>query len=167
MLYTIEIENRGPAGAAGVVFDDTPDANTRLIAGSVATNVGSLALGNGSDDTALRVNVGNLPPDATVRISFSVLILNDAPAAFDRVTNQGAVASGNAVWLPTDDPLPRNPATARSLRLSTRRLRSRCSALARRAARTGSSYAGQPASSSILPVSSCCAVAAAGAKLFA
>ncbi len=104
LLYTIEIENRGPAGAAGVVFDDTPDANTRLIAGSVATNVGSLALGNGSGDTALRVNVGNLPPDATVRISFSVLILNDAPAAFDRVTNQGAVASGNAGGLPTDDP---------------------------------------------------------------
>ena len=53
--YAIVIANLGGGAATGVTFNDTPDANTTLVAGSVTTTQGNVTQGNGANDTRSRL----------------------------------------------------------------------------------------------------------------
>lgn len=113
LLYTITMTNTGNIPANGVVFEDTPDANTTLVNGTVTTTQGSVTSGNTPGDTTIGVDIGTVPVGAAVTMTFQVQVNNPLPAGVDRVANQGVFTGSNVSDTPTDDPatpnLPRDP----------------------------------------------------------
>ena len=104
--YVVTITNNGNQDLGNAVFSDTPDANTTLVAGSVTTTLGSVTLGNTTDDTSISVALGDLSGEGgTATIEFNVTI-NDplVPDTTSYVENQGLLASDNAADMPSDDP---------------------------------------------------------------
>ncbi|MBX3052028.1 MAG: DUF11 domain-containing protein [Caldilineaceae bacterium] len=104
ILYQVTIQNSGNIAATNVVFDDIPSANTALIVGTVQTNAGTVTTGNGPGHTTVAVNIGTLPGESTVTISFRVTINNPLPGGVTQIANQGTVHSNQLPSLPTDDP---------------------------------------------------------------
>jgi uncharacterized repeat protein (TIGR01451 family) len=108
LLYTVTVWNEGTADATGVVFNDTPDPYTTLVAGSVATTKGAVIRGNNPGDTWVEVSIGTLlaggPASETVTISFHVTINDPLPAGVTHIYNQGVFTSNEAPPAPTDDP---------------------------------------------------------------
>lgn len=102
--YTIVIGNAGGAAATGVRFNDTPDANTPLVAGSVTTTAGLVASGNAPGETVVAVNAGTIAGGASVTIHFRAVVANPLPAGVTIVANQGQVSSNELPPAPTDDP---------------------------------------------------------------
>lgn len=100
LQYTIRVLSTGTAPASDIVFSDTPDAQTRLIAGSVTTTQGIVTLGNLPGHTTVSVNVGKLAPGQTATIRFNVTINADASGI---VANQGIVRTPGGDT-PTDNP---------------------------------------------------------------
>jgi uncharacterized repeat protein (TIGR01451 family) len=104
LLYEVTIVNSGNAGAAGVVFSDTPDPNTTLVVGSVQTSRGTVISGNAAGDTGVAVDVGIVPGGGSVDISFQVTINSPLPAGVTQVANYGLVSGDDLPVEPTDDP---------------------------------------------------------------
>lgn len=104
LLYNITVQNTGNAPALNVVFTDTPDPNTSLVAGSVQTSQGTITSGNSENDTSVRVEIGDVPSNSTVEISFQVFINNALPSNVTQVVNQGQLTSTDLPTIPTDDP---------------------------------------------------------------
>jgi uncharacterized repeat protein (TIGR01451 family) len=103
--YTIVIENSGNGNALSVSFDDTPDANTALVNGSVTTSLGTVTSGNTAGDTSVAVDVGTLPGyGGTATIVFDVTVDDPLALGVTTVSNQGTVSGGNFTTLQTDDP---------------------------------------------------------------
>jgi uncharacterized repeat protein (TIGR01451 family) len=103
--YTITITNSGSGDALGVMFNDTPDANTDLIAGSVTTSSGAVTTGNTAGDSTVSVNVGTLNANGgTVTIVFDVRIHDPFPVGVSQVVNVGTVSGANIPTMQTDDP---------------------------------------------------------------
>ena len=103
--YVITFVNLGNTTAQALVFDDTPDMNTRLTVGSVVTTQGSVAQGNNAGDTSVRVALGDFPGgNATAAVRFRVRIDDPLPAGVSRVANQGITTGDNIPGEPTDDP---------------------------------------------------------------
>ncbi|MEE8477416.1 MAG: GEVED domain-containing protein, partial [Gemmatimonadales bacterium] len=103
--YAIVIANLGGGAATGVTFNDTPDANTTLVAGSVTTTQGNVTQGNGADDTQVGVDVGNIAGvGGFATITFWVIVDDPFPAGVVEVCNQGDVAGNNIPDEVTDDP---------------------------------------------------------------
>ncbi len=102
--YRVVIHNGGNQAATGIVFNDTPGANTSLVVGSVQTSAGTVTTGNTAGNTSVSVNVGTIPGGAQVVITFRVTVRNPLPAGVTRVVNQGTVNSNELPSLPTDDP---------------------------------------------------------------
>ncbi|HEX2831592.1 MAG TPA: hypothetical protein VHW00_01175 [Thermoanaerobaculia bacterium] len=94
--YTITITNDGTGPASDVVFNDTPDANTTIVSGSVTTSAGTIT----SDTTTVSVNIGTINPSASVTIGFDVTITGSATS----ISNQGSVSGSNFTTVSTDDP---------------------------------------------------------------
>ena len=61
MRYVVITTNTGTVDETGVVFQDAPDANTSLVAGSVSTDTGSVTTGNTPGDAAVVVAIGTIP----------------------------------------------------------------------------------------------------------
>ncbi len=102
LLWTVEVTNRGPVAAQGVVIADDLAENTRYRAGTLVRDGVALTDaedGDGGDVVGrrVRVDVGSLAPGATAVVSFRVDIASGA-----RVANQAQV-----VWdggqEPSDD----------------------------------------------------------------
>ena len=104
LSYAILISQSGSSAASGVVFTDTPDPNTALVVGAVATTQGTITSGNNPGDTGLSVSIGLLPAGTTVVITFRVTIDDPLPPGIDRVSNQGLVSGAEFPAAPTDDP---------------------------------------------------------------
>ena len=105
LTYSVVIENTGGQNATGVVFNDIPDANSVLIAGSVTTDLGVVTLGNGSGDNSILVNVGTLPgAHGSATITFRVKVNSVLPTGVSYLSNQGFVSGTNFPSDPTDDP---------------------------------------------------------------
>jgi len=104
LRYTIVITNNG-GDASSVAFNDTPDANTALVAGSVTTSTGTVTTGNGGGDTSVSVNIGTLAGSGgSVTITFDVVIDDPLPPGVTTISNQGAVSGTPFSDVPTDDP---------------------------------------------------------------
>jgi uncharacterized repeat protein (TIGR01451 family) len=103
LLYDITIRNTGNADATGVIYSDTPDANTRLVVGSVQTSVGAITGGN-TGTPPVTVNIGNMPAGSSVMISYQVKIITPLQAGVVQVVNQGIVTSNELPPVPTSDP---------------------------------------------------------------
>lgn len=93
IAYTITINNTGNRPASNVVFADTPDANTTLNAGTVATSLGDVELGNTEGDSLVRVNVGTLDGNDSAVITFEVTVIDPFPDGVAQVTNTGTISS--------------------------------------------------------------------------
>lgn len=103
LLYLVRVRNQGNADAEGLAFVDYPDANTSLIAGTVATTEGSVISGN-DGSAPVRIAIGNLEPGEEAEISFQVLIDNPLADNVMQISNQGIVSGDNIPDTPTDDP---------------------------------------------------------------
>ncbi len=102
--YSIVIENNGDMDAAGVIFTDPPVDNATLVAGSV-TPEGMVSIGNGPNDTSVRVDVGTLAGNGgTVTIEFEVIVDNPIPEGVDQISNQGTARGDNFDPVDSDDP---------------------------------------------------------------
>jgi uncharacterized repeat protein (TIGR01451 family)/fimbrial isopeptide formation D2 family protein len=107
--YAITVTNTGDAADSAVVFTDTLDPNTTLVAGSVETSQGSVTLGNAAGDTAVAVDLGTLPgAGGQAVVTFRARINPSLPAGTDHLRNQGAV-DGQATHILTDDPQTVDP----------------------------------------------------------
>ena len=74
LLYVVAVHNISGGPIAAITFEDTPDANTTLIAGTVRTDRGAVVIGNRPNDTYVVVNLGDLKRDQAGRILFQVQI---------------------------------------------------------------------------------------------
>ncbi|UCE17544.1 MAG: hypothetical protein JSV84_11705, partial [Gemmatimonadota bacterium] len=113
IFYLVTITNNGVNAVTGIAFADTPDVNTPLIVGSVATSQGSVTQGNGPGDTAVGVNIGTMLPGNSVTITFLVTINDPFPTGVTQIWNQGVVTSNEVPDVYTDDPdtIPSNDPT--------------------------------------------------------
>jgi uncharacterized repeat protein (TIGR01451 family)/fimbrial isopeptide formation D2 family protein len=103
LLYTVTLQNTGNSGLTNVIFTDTPDAHSSLVVGSVQSSAGTVIGGN-SGTPPVSVNVGAIPGDETVTITFRVTLPNPLPAGVTQVSNQGVVTSTQLPAQQTDDP---------------------------------------------------------------
>jgi len=116
LLYVVDISNGSSAPITTITFEDTPDTETQLIAGTVRSDRGAVVIGNGPNDSYVIVNLGDLNQSQAGKILFQVQIR--AGQSQTRLRNQAQVRY--AVDGPTgqgqqfsDDPdtLERNDAT--------------------------------------------------------
>jgi uncharacterized repeat protein (TIGR01451 family) len=105
LLYTIEVRSVGTGDALDVVFTDTPDPSTTLVAGSVTTTQGTITSGNAGGDTTITVSLGTLPATTgQATITFLVQLADPFPVGVTTVENQGTVEGSNFPDVLTDDP---------------------------------------------------------------
>lgn len=107
LTYTIELTNSGTADATDVFLDDTPDANTALVVGSVTTTQGAVVTGNTAGDASVSVSLGTLPSGGgTATVTFEVTIADPFPEGVEEIVNQGVASGSNFPSILTDDPNP-------------------------------------------------------------
>ena len=104
LLYTIMITNTGSGPVRDVFFTDTPDSQTTLINGQVATSQGTVLVGNGAGDSSVAVDVGDIAAGQTVIIHYQVIIDYGLPLGQATIINQGQVSGSNMDGVATDDP---------------------------------------------------------------
>ncbi len=103
--YAVVIINDGNEDAMAVVFDDIPDPNTALVAGTVTTTQGTVLVGNTAGDTMISVDVGDIPGGGgMVTITFQVTVNDPLPDGVDELLNQGTTTGSNFPPDLTDDP---------------------------------------------------------------
>ena len=71
----------------------------------MTTSQGTVTQGNVTGDTSVTVNLGTLPPQTPVTVSFQVKINNPFPTGVTTVSNQGVVSGSNIPDVSTDDPV--------------------------------------------------------------
>ncbi len=108
LRYTIVVENQGGAAATGVRLLDTPDRNTALVAGSVATDAGAVVQGNAPGDASVIVNLGTLAGGDSAVVAFDVIVSPQLRQSTRRIANQGTVRADNLAEALTDDPTTAN-----------------------------------------------------------
>ena len=104
LRYTITVANTGAGAATAVILSDAPDANVSLVVGSVTTTIGSVTIGNNGGDTMVDVNIGTIPANTTVTITYDVTINDPIPTGVTDLTNQGLIESNETPDFITDDP---------------------------------------------------------------
>ncbi|MCB9138413.1 MAG: DUF11 domain-containing protein [Caldilineaceae bacterium] len=104
LLYTIRLENTGVTTAEGIVLQDTPDAHSPLVVGSVTTSKGFIASGNDAGNTNVSVNIGNIATNETVVVTFRVQIVDPVPDNIASISNQANVIGQNFASISSDDP---------------------------------------------------------------
>ncbi|MEM7053203.1 MAG: isopeptide-forming domain-containing fimbrial protein [Pseudomonadota bacterium] len=109
LRYTLVLENTGQGDASNIVIDDTPDANTQLLVGSVTTSSGTVNTGNTTGDTVVQVGIPALAATQTVTITFDVVINNPLPTGVNQIVNQAVFDSTELPPGESDDPGPPNP----------------------------------------------------------
>ena len=72
--YIIEVHNDGNAVANNVTVNDILDGAVNLIIGSVNTDVGFVVTGNTNGDSAVYVDIGDIPAHTVATISYRVVI---------------------------------------------------------------------------------------------
>lgn len=91
--YAVVVTNAGDQAASAVTITDTPDADAPIVAGSVTTSHGTVTSGNGAGDGTIVVQVGDLAPNETASVNYSVD--TSATPGGTELTNQATVSSAN------------------------------------------------------------------------
>ncbi|MBN7795080.1 DUF11 domain-containing protein [Parahaliea mediterranea] len=105
LRYTVQVANTMGSGQVNnVVFRDTLDSNTNLVAGSVTTTQGAVLSGNNPGDTVVEIDFGALPGGTTATVNFDAAIDASTPASVTQIVNQGLVSADGLTNLLTDDP---------------------------------------------------------------
>lgn len=106
LRYTLVLQNAGASAASNVVIDDVPDPNTSLVAGSVTTSSGSVAVGNTAGDTVVQVSIPSVAAGASVTITYDTLIDDPLAPGVTEVVNQATFDSDELPPGTSDDPDP-------------------------------------------------------------
>ncbi len=109
--YTVTLYNAGAAPAENLVFTDDPDPYTGLVSGSVMTTLGTVVSGG---EQAVIVQLGDMAPGETARITYDVRVSDAAPPCA-RIENQGWARPEGGSAVPTDfpdTPAPDDPTVA-------------------------------------------------------
>jgi uncharacterized repeat protein (TIGR01451 family) len=104
LRYTLVITNLGAADSTNVVLTDTPDSNSTLVVGSVTTSQGSVTVGNTAGDSTIEVNIGTIPPQGSVTITYDTTVNNPIPPGVTELVNQAVVNSNELPPEDSDDP---------------------------------------------------------------
>ncbi len=104
LIYQVTVRNSGSEVTSNVQFEDLLDPNTTLVVGSVQTDQGSVAIGNGEGDKSVQVKIGTLAPEGKVNISFRAQIDPNINLSVDTISNQGTVSGVGIADTKTDDP---------------------------------------------------------------
>ncbi len=110
--YRVTITNDGPDTAKNLIFTDSAPLYTRLVAGSVKSDRGSVVEG-----PMFNVFIGDLAPGESVTIEFEVTIDADAPLN-SLIAGQGVVTGDGNIIVFTDDPLTPEPKDSTLMRVS-------------------------------------------------
>jgi uncharacterized repeat protein (TIGR01451 family)/fimbrial isopeptide formation D2 family protein len=109
LRYTLTLYNNGEAVATGIVVDDSPDANSTLVVGSVITSSGSVNIGNGSGDATVQVAIPSLAAGDSAIIEYDTVVVSPLPAGIEELVNQAAFDASELLPGVSDDPDPPNP----------------------------------------------------------
>ncbi|MCE7988976.1 MAG: DUF11 domain-containing protein [Caldilinea sp. CFX5] len=106
LIYRLAIQNSGNGVAGGVQITTTPTQGLALVAGAVATSLGTVGQGNGAGDGALRIDIAEFPVGANVLISYQMRVTEGAQGV---VQNQATITVANGLVsgagaLVSDDP---------------------------------------------------------------
>jgi uncharacterized repeat protein (TIGR01451 family) len=99
LLYEIRVLNSGMGTAPPVRLEDRPDANTRLVVGSVRTIGGVIGQGNGTGDTQVVTDISPLLQGAYAIVTLRVLI--EPQAGVISLQNQAIVTPLDGSGQPT------------------------------------------------------------------
>jgi uncharacterized repeat protein (TIGR01451 family) len=105
--YTVQIQSTSAGvGVNAVRFDSGVDPNSSLVVGSVTTSRGTVLLGNGTGNSTVRVQVGDLAPNGSATITFDARVATPFPLQAGSISCQGTVTSTTGDISPTltDDP---------------------------------------------------------------
>jgi RHS repeat-associated protein/uncharacterized repeat protein (TIGR01451 family) len=105
ITYSVSATNSGDSALSGVVITDTPDANTRIVPGSVVTTTGTATVNDGT----ISIAAGTLPGRAAVFVTYKV-DYTTLPIGVTTVTNQATVTSNELQPTASDDPNVGGPA---------------------------------------------------------
>jgi uncharacterized repeat protein (TIGR01451 family) len=97
--YTVVVDNPSVDTAQDFVLDVDMSAGSSLVAGSAATTLGIIEIGNAAGDASVRVAAA-LPASSSATITFHVVVDADA----GDLSNQGVLTVGGTVTVLTDDP---------------------------------------------------------------
>jgi uncharacterized repeat protein (TIGR01451 family) len=108
--YTLSVPNETGSTLTALVSTASLDANTTLVAGSVTTSQGAVAVGNGPGDTTVVVSLGSLAGGATAKVEWDVTVNAHLPPGITEVAAQVDTTGGN---IPADEsgppPAPSTP----------------------------------------------------------
>jgi len=103
LKYTVTIINNSDEAMTGIVFRNQPDGHIALIPGTISNTLGTVTAGNGENDAAIAVDIGELAPGQSVTITFQALVGYEMPSNTN-IFNQARVSSDEYPDEPTDDP---------------------------------------------------------------
>lgn len=106
LRYTLTLDNTGAAAATGIVIDDSPDANSALVVGSVVTSPGSVNIGNTTGDGTVQVAIPTLAANDTAVVEYDTVIDSPLPAGVSEVVNQATFDANELPPGVSDDPGP-------------------------------------------------------------
>ncbi|PID40535.1 MAG: hypothetical protein CR984_02685, partial [Proteobacteria bacterium] len=86
-----------------VLYEDSLNPFTRLVAGSLTTSRGEVVWGQNADDRQLRIEIGEVASGQAVVITYAVQLADDVTDGL-WIGNQGYVSAGNHPLVPTDYP---------------------------------------------------------------
>jgi len=109
LRYTLTLDNNGAVAANGIVIDDSPDANSALVVGSVVTSLGTVNIGNTLGDATVQVAVPSLAASDTAIVEYDTVIDSPLTAGVTEVVNQAAFDSDELPPGVSDDPGPPDP----------------------------------------------------------
>lgn len=104
VTYVATLENSGDGSALDAVFHAPIDPHSVMVPDSVTTTHGTVELGNDEGDTYVQVDLGDLPAQELVTITFTVVVEHPFPETLDQIACQGQLMGTNFPLLPTDDP---------------------------------------------------------------
>jgi uncharacterized repeat protein (TIGR01451 family) len=105
LKYKIIVANNSANIAYNITHNDSLDANTALVVGSVSCDPAcTVTQGNVSGDTAVGVSIASIAGNDSVTIYYQATVKATLPFQLATLSNQGQVGSSNAPALATDDP---------------------------------------------------------------
>ncbi|MEM1246735.1 MAG: LruC domain-containing protein [Acidobacteriota bacterium] len=103
--YEVALTNSGAGAATDLVLQDTPDANTSLVIGTVVVGGSEVVVsGNGAGDVDVHVTLASLAAGQTSTVQYDVVVAPALAAGIETVTNQGVWTSTEVDPVATDDP---------------------------------------------------------------
>lgn len=104
LAYTMTLINAGNQAVAGLRVIDALDANTTMVAGSLASGRGTIVSGNNAGDARVEVEIGTLSGGGdAVRITFRTRIKDSIAGNVDEIVNQAVAVSDSLPDVLSDD----------------------------------------------------------------